>query len=128
MAQGRVEADWRTPAGRAYYALFIESRDALLRWGFTIPPRDNVHHFVRLRFALAALPELKQVGGMLDTLCQFRNRADYKTAVTGQFGNNAAAQQAVKDGESAIALLDQIEADAARRAAAVAAIQATIKP
>jgi hypothetical protein len=128
MAQGRHEVDWRIAAGRAYYALFIESRDALLRWGFTIRPRDHVHTFVRLRFAFAGAPELKQIGGMLDALCPFRNRADYKTSVAGQFGNYAAAQQAVKDAESAISILDQVEADPARRAAAIAAVAATIPP
>ena len=70
MAQGQIEADWRTAAGRAYYALFIESRDALLRWGFIIRPRDPIHSFVRLTFTRAAHRELKQLGGYLDTLGQ----------------------------------------------------------
>jgi hypothetical protein len=127
MAKGHIEADWRTAAGRAYYALFIECRDVLLRWGFTIR-RDKAHHVVRLRFTYAAVPELKQIGLQLEQLGRLRTSADYETSLSGQFSNGKAAQQAVKDSEGAITILDQIEADPSRRAAAMAAIQATIIP
>src|SRR5262249_49282486 len=87
MAQGQIEADWRTAAGRAYYALFIESRDALLRWGFTIRSKRDIHHFVRLSFIYAADRELKQIGSYLEELGRLRSVADYQTAGAIQFND-----------------------------------------
>src|SRR5437660_9508651 len=75
--RGGTEAHWRSAAGRTYYALLIESRDLLQRWGFNLPPRDKVHASVRLRFTYAADPDMKDVGLALDLLSQLRNQADY---------------------------------------------------
>jgi hypothetical protein len=66
LAQGPTEAHWRAAAGRAYYALMLEGRDALQRWGFPIPPRDQVHAFVRLRFIFATDVDFKEVGYALE--------------------------------------------------------------
>jgi hypothetical protein len=118
-----TEADWRTAAGRAYYALLSEGRVALQRWGFTLPRRDQLHAFVRLRFLYAPDADLKQVGRALDELVLLRNRADYQLDKPGPFVSAAAAQQAVLKARDAIALLDRIEGDPARRAAAIAAIR-----
>jgi hypothetical protein len=51
------EANWRSAAGRAYYALLHEGRVALERWGFPLPPRTDLHAFVRLRFSYANHPD-----------------------------------------------------------------------
>jgi hypothetical protein len=77
---GKTPAHWRGAAGRAYYALMLECREALFRWGFKLPPRDNVHTFVRLRFSFAADIDLKDIGMDLDRLGQLRNKADYSLA------------------------------------------------
>jgi hypothetical protein len=74
---GNTEPHRRGAAGRAYYGLMLECRDALFRWGFNLPPRDSVHTFVRLRFGYAADPDLKKIGRVLEDLVKLRNRADY---------------------------------------------------
>jgi len=51
---GPSEAYWRAAAVHAYYALILECRDALLRWGVTIPPRQNVHAFTRLQLTYSS--------------------------------------------------------------------------
>src|SRR5438874_8968742 len=85
LVQGPTEAHWPAAAGRAYYGLMLEGRDALERWGFTLPPRDQVHTFVRLRFIYSNDPDLKQVGYALEQLSKLRNKADYALAVSGPF-------------------------------------------
>jgi hypothetical protein len=118
------EANRRSAVGRAYYALLHEGRQTLDRWGFPLPPRENIHSFVRLRFGYAAHPELKQAGYALDQLSKLRNQADYRLAQPGPFASDAQALQAVALSRSVIDLLDRIEAHPARRAAAVAALKA----
>ena len=118
---GGSEVHWRGAAGRAYYAL--ECRDALLRWGFTLPPRDNVHPFVRLRFNYAAEPDMKDIGKSLDKLSKLRNQADYDLSALPVFSSAARAQNAVQEAASALALLDTIDGDPARQAVAITAIR-----
>src|SRR5437870_2858813 len=77
--QGPSEAYWRAAASRAYYALLLEARDALERWGFTPPPRDRVHTFVRLSFVFATNPDVKDIGYMIERLVKVRNEANYQT-------------------------------------------------
>ena len=67
------EANWRSAAGRAYYALLHEARAVLDRWSFPTPPGQSIHTFVRLRFTYAASAELKQVGRDLEGLGLLRN-------------------------------------------------------
>ncbi len=126
--QGKTEADWRDAAGRAYYALLLEARDALWRWGFVAPRRDQIHAFVRLRFSYAANADLQTIGYTLDHLARLRNEADYQTDIPGRFTSSKAANQAITKAEQEIAFLDQIDGDAARRQAAIALIQKTIVP
>ena len=126
--QGRVEADWRTAAGRAYYAVLQEAKSALQRWGFSVPGRNQLHSWVRLRFVYAADADLKRIGDTLERLSLLRNEADYQLDHPGRFTKNTDVQAAIKRSDDAIVLLDRIDADPARRAAAIAAIQATIIP
>jgi hypothetical protein len=117
------EANRRAAAGRVYYALVHEGRTALERWGFPMPPGEHIHQFVRLRFTWPAHPDIRQVGDALDELARLRNRADYQLATPGSLSTDRPALNALTQAEAAIDLLDQIDADPARRAAAVAAIR-----
>ncbi len=119
----KAEEDWRTAAGRAYYSTMHEGRDALTKWGFICPPRENIHTFVRLRFYSNTDPDLQTIGRVLERLGRLRNEADYELSVAGSFADNKRALKAILDAEQAIALIDQIEADTARRTTAVGALR-----
>jgi hypothetical protein len=89
-----------------------------------MPPGDNIHVFVRRRFNFTSHPDLTDVGRALDDLSSLRNRADYHLSSLPEFSSAAPATQAVAVAQSKISLLDVIEADSTRRAAAVAALRA----
>ena len=123
---GATEYHWRAAAVHAYYALLLEARDALFRWGFKKPKADSVHAWVRLRFAYAANADLKRIGDVLDRLVRLRNDASYNLIPLKEFASPADAQDAINDAADAISLLDQIEADPARRAAGGEAFQDSV--
>ncbi len=118
---GATEAHWRATVIHAYYALFLECRETLVRWGITFLQQPNVHSAVRLRFLYAADPDLKRLGRDLDRWCGRRNHANYNLGVLRQFASNRLAQDAIQEAIAALALLDAIETAPARRAAAIAA-------
>jgi hypothetical protein len=118
---GGTEAHRRATVVQAYYALFLECRDALRRWGIAIPPRQNVHSAVRLRYLYATDADLKSMGRTLDSWCRSRNDASYNLGILPDFASDRMARNAITDVTSALALLDAIEGDPVRRAAAVAA-------
>jgi hypothetical protein len=122
LAAGSSEAHWRSGVGRAYYALLHEVLDTLRRWGFTVPPRDKVHSFARLKLIDATDPDLKRIGLTLEALSRLRNAADYQLSLPGSFGSARIAAQALADAEASVALLDAPEATPARRAAAMGSL------
>jgi hypothetical protein len=122
LAAGPGEAHWRSSVGRAYYALLHEGLGALRRWGFSLPPRDKVHTYARLKLVYATDPDLKRIGLTLEALGRLRNAADYQLSPSGPFLSARIAVSALADAEAAVALLDAVEADPARRAAAVGSI------
>ena len=61
LLQYDIEDCLRGAAGRAYYALFLEARDALTRWGIA-SPSYQAHSFVRTRFQYSGRPDLKLIG------------------------------------------------------------------
>jgi hypothetical protein len=119
---GTTEAHWRATVIHAYYALFLECRDVLTRWGFAMPPRQTAHSAVRLRFVYASDPDLKQFGYALDKWCSRRNEASYDLSTLPKFATDRLAQKAIKEVTAALARLDAIESDPTRRAAAIATL------
>lgn len=117
---GTTEAHWRATVIHAYYALVLECREALHHWGIAIPPRHDVHSFVRLRFLYAANADLKTLGRTLDRWCYFRNQANYDLSMLPKFASDTFAHDAIQKITTALALLDAIDSDPARRAAAIA--------
>jgi hypothetical protein len=112
----------RFSLGPAYYALPHEVLGALSRWGFALTPCDKVHNFARLKFVYATDADLKRIGLTLESLGRLRNAAEYQLGTSGPFASPAIAGTALTGAESAIALLDAIEADPARRSGAALAM------
>jgi hypothetical protein len=123
LVRGPTEAHWRAAVGRAYYALLLEGRAALQRWGFVALRRDQVHAFVRFRFLYAADADLQKFGRTLARLNALRNQADYEPQVPGPFRDRRVAGQAVRDAEIHLPYLDTVEADPLRLAAVIADIR-----
>ena len=119
-----TEAHRRAGVECAYYALMLEGRDALLRWGFAPPPRDQVHAFVRLKFTFAAHRDLKFISDALEFLVRLRNQAQYQLSTPGPFSRGTVLGTAISRAQDALAVLDGIVQDPAQQAAAIGAIRA----
>src|SRR5262245_46164922 len=75
------DEEWqRTAAGRTYFALFLECRDALEGWGFAETSIHQEHAAVRNRLYAAMHADLKQLGRLLVRLHTLRVHADYDLA------------------------------------------------
>jgi len=121
VVQGTTEVRWRGGVIHAYYALVLECRDALVRWSRPASSRD-VHRQVRLAFVYATDPDLHAIGVALDELSQLRAHANYAMAPGQVFATPTKARNVIQRVATALALLDAIDADPTRRAAAVAAL------
>ena len=124
LSQGATEAYWRTAAGRAYYAVMLEIRDAFIRWGLSAPPQRSVHISVRQRLYTSKDGDMKQVAQMLDLLRDLRGMADYETSSPAKFATNVEALAAVQRAVDALALFDAIDANTPRRTTIAAEIRA----
>jgi uncharacterized membrane-anchored protein len=123
VAAGATEVHWRAAGIHAYYALMLEARDALQRWGFAVPPHQNVHSYVRLRLAYATDAELKNIANVLDKLVRRRNRSSYDLSPSSVAFSPTKAQEAAQDAQDALDILDGIDTDPKKRAAAIASIR-----
>jgi hypothetical protein len=123
-SRGPTEAYWRTAAGRAYYAVMLEIRDAFIRWGLSAPPRRVVHVSVRQRLYTSKDGDMKQIAQLLDPLRDLRGMADYDTSALPKFATNAEAVAAFQRAVDALALFDAIDTDLQRRSTIAAEIRA----
>jgi hypothetical protein len=123
LAFGTLPRHWRAVVIHAYYALLLECRDAQARWGLPPLTRQQVHAQVRLRLVFAKDPDLKEIGFRLEKLGRHRNAASYDLRALPLFATATDAQNDVQMATDALALLDAIDADPARRAAAIASIR-----
>jgi hypothetical protein len=85
--------------------------------------RQQVHAQVRLRLLYATDSDLKEIGRKLERLGMDRNAASYDLRSLVLFTAPAGAQAAVKTASDALALLDTLDTNPVRRAAAAAAIK-----
>jgi hypothetical protein len=122
VVRGASEPHWRGAVIHAYYGLLHECHRALLGWGVVLPPRQNLHSAVRLKFRYAGHPDLKNIGDALELLVRARNRASYDLSPHPDFATDARALQSIKQAADALALLDAIEADPVRNAVAAASL------
>src|SRR5450432_251507 len=99
---GGKERHWRGASGRAYYALMLECRDALIRWGFPMPPGDGGHRFSRTRFSVPGNTDLRFIADRFDFLAPLRNKADYILTPVPEFASNAKAQAAIQFASDAL--------------------------
>ena len=120
---GNGPCHWRGAIIHAYYALLLECREAMNRWGLPAPTRHQIHSTIRLRLVFASHAELKNIGRDLEKLAEDRNRANYDLRPVSMFATNLIASIDLKKADDALALLDAIDADPVRRAAAIASIR-----
>jgi hypothetical protein len=120
-ALSNTEAHWRGVVIHAYYALFLECRDALVRWGRSVPQRD-AHGQVRLTFVYSRDQQIKDIGTALDELSPARAHASYMMSPGPLFSSSSQPLRLLQRATAALALLDAIDADPARRGAAVASL------
>jgi len=72
------EACYRAACGRAYYAAFVISRDALLGGGFRIPRSGEAHGEVIKLMKSSSNADVRAAGSSLDQLRVTRQSADYE--------------------------------------------------
>jgi hypothetical protein len=70
-------------------------------------------------------PDLNVIGKALDTLVRERNTASYDLTQTAPFATSSVARATVQEAADALALLDAIDADPARRHRLLAAALTT---
>src|SRR5205809_232107 len=96
LALGTLPRHWRAVIIHAYYALLLECRDAMSRWGLPPLARQQVHAKVRLRLIYATDPDIKNIGFTLESLGSHRNLANYDLRALPLVASAAVAQQDVQ--------------------------------
>jgi hypothetical protein len=122
-----TEANWRSAAGCLYLALLNEARVALERWGFPLPVGGVIDTFVLDHVASVPHLDLLRIEDVLLRGDRLRHAGGYELSTPGDFANNSEVQRLLLLVTLTIDLLDQVEADPARRSGLIAALR-TIWP
>ncbi len=101
-----------------------EARVALDRWGFPLPPQDDIHDFVLSRYDSVPNMDLLRVADVLQRLGGLAEEADFALTAVGSFADASKVSQRLLLAQIGIALLDQIDNDPARRATAIGDLRA----
>lgn len=109
------EAAWRSGVSRGYYAAFHVCREFMEWLRFKPPQSDRAHAYLWMRFHNSQDALLIQAGGELSNLRGRRNIADYDLR---RSMSQAAARIEVQAAEAIITLIETIQRDPARSAAA----------
>jgi len=119
-ATGSREAEWRSAASRAYFAVFHVAQQLLQRCGFVVPNGDQAHAYLWLRLANSGRPDIQRVGNDLNALRRRRNQADYDL---DQFFDSIVAVDCVQSAIGMIRDLEDLQTTPAILAQVVSAIQ-----
>lgn len=123
LTTGSSSRHWRGVMIHVYYALLLECRETMTGWGLPPPARHQLHFEVRRRLTSSSSRDLKDVGHVLEQRGIDRNAANYDLRDLPAFASPVLAQKALKLVAAALAQLDAIDADPARRTAAIASIK-----
>src|SRR5260370_40485617 len=93
---GTLPRQRRNAIIHAYYALLLECRDLMIRWGLPLLSRQQVHSQVRLRLIYSSAADLKPVGRALERLGRRRNLSSYDLLDLPLFAAAADPQDDVK--------------------------------
>src|SRR6266478_4176460 len=89
LAESSGLAAFRSAISRAYYAVFNEAEEFLLRMGF-YPPKKDYHIILQRRLLISGDKELEKMGSDLGDFHLKRIRADYKMEDKGSENQNNA--------------------------------------
>src|SRR5947208_8710787 len=104
LALATLPRHWRAVIIHAYYAVLLECRDAMTRWGLPPLARQQVHAQVRLRLLFSSDKQVKQIGLKLERLGQHRNFASYDLRDFSVFSTAADARRELQFAVDALAL------------------------
>lgn len=122
-----TEANWRSSIGRAFLAYLHELLAALARWGFPKPVGVDPLLFVQSCLARTQVMDATRLEVGAADLLKRTQEADFDLSSSPQFQDKYYSTDTYFLASTLIALIQQIEADPARLAAVIAAIQ-TVRP
>jgi uncharacterized protein (UPF0332 family) len=75
------EALFRSAVSRAYYSVFCQARNHLLKEGVKLDASQDIHQAVVQVYMTSSAPQRRNVGAKLGRLRRNRNKADYEDVI-----------------------------------------------